>query len=170
MKSLGLLHDVFVTVSSCCNTFCYWTPCSSPALYTCPSFQALSCSDTRTWWSSLSRATTWKYNEDDSKSENDSKYTQNGNTHSNEILNPAILCLIRPKSYFFQTAGCEFSQASNDIPHDGICDSAVSALSWNLWCMDSRQMEVHTSGCQECQVAAMWLCIFAAALRRAHAL
>lgn len=30
-------------------------------------------------------------------------------------------------------------------------------------------MEVHASGCQECQVAAMWLCINFAALRRAHA-
>lgn len=75
---------------------CYWIPCSSPALYTRPSFQALSRLDTSTWWSLLSSATTWKYNEDASKSENDSKYTQNGYTHSNEILNPAILCLIKP--------------------------------------------------------------------------
>lgn len=89
--------------------------------------------------------------------------------HTNQILNLPILCLIRLKLYFLLTAGYGYSQASNDILSNGICDSAVTALSSNLWCMDGTQMEVHTSGCQECQVAAMRLCISSAALRRAHA-
>ncbi|CAK6953352.1 Hypothetical predicted protein [Scomber scombrus] len=75
----------------------------------------------------------------------------------------------RLKLYFLKTAGRGYSEATDDIPRNGICDSAVATLSQNLWCMDSRQKEVHTSGCQECQVAAMWLCISSAALRHAHA-
>lgn len=55
--------------------------------------------------------------------------TQKMYTHSNQIPSLAILCLIKMKSYFLQTAGREFSQASDDIPHNGICDSAVSTLS-----------------------------------------
>lgn len=68
--------------------------------------------------------------------------------------------LVKPESHCLRAAGREVSQASDDSPLHTVCDSAVSAASPNLWCVDGRQMEVHTSGCQECQVAAMWRRIF----------
>lgn len=67
------------------------------------------------------------------------------------------------ESHSSHAAGCKVNQATDDIPRT-VCDLAVFTLSRNLWCVDSRQMEFHTRGCQECQVAAMWWCIFFAAL------